>query len=169
MKEKQKQQNMIHLGTHGEDYGNWMSNPVLYTIGGLLVVTGAVASLASTVFHVTVLSGLALIAAISLLLLLCWCGWIRRQYAFGGGGMMERVHHTVLSYLDFDGQGQLLDVGCGSGALRDSFWTWAAAPAHYPSGRPSSGRMPKSPASTIGVQPMATDRLCAKGIPPVKA
>ena len=79
MKEKQKQQNMIHLGTHGEDYGNWMSNPVLYTIGGLLVVTGAVASLASTVFHVTVLSGLALIAAISLLLLLCWCGWIRRQ------------------------------------------------------------------------------------------
>lgn len=30
---------------------------------------------------------------------------------------MERVHHTVLSYLDFDGQGQLLDVGCGSGAL----------------------------------------------------
>ena len=32
MKEKQKQQNMIHLGTHGEDYGNWMSNPVLYTI-----------------------------------------------------------------------------------------------------------------------------------------
>lgn len=117
MKEKQKQQNMIHLGTHGEDYGNWMSNPVLYTIGGLLVVTGAVASLASTVFHVTVLSGLALIAAISLLLLLCWCGWIRRQYAFGGGGMMERVHHTVLSYLDFDGQGQLLDVGCGSGAL----------------------------------------------------
>ena len=87
MKEKQKQQNMIHLGTHGEDYGNWMSNPVLYTIGGLLVVTGAVASLASTVFHVTVLSGLALIAAISLLLLLCWCGWIRRQYAFGGGGI----------------------------------------------------------------------------------
>ena len=47
VEEKQKQQDMIHLGTHGEDYGNWMSNPVLYTIGGLLVVTGAVASLAS--------------------------------------------------------------------------------------------------------------------------
>ena len=117
MQQKRNQQAEIRLGSHGEDYGSWMSNPVLYTIGGLLVVTGAVASLASTVFHVTVLSGLALIAAISLLLLLCWCGWIRRQYAFGGGGMMERVHHTVLSYLDFDGQGQLLDVGCGSGAL----------------------------------------------------
>ena len=117
MQQKRNQQAEIRLGSHGEDYGNWMSNPVLYTIGGLLVVTGEVASLASTVFHVTVLSGLALIAAISLLLLLCWCGWIRRQYAFGGGGMMERVHHTVLSYLDFDGQGQLLEVGCGSGPL----------------------------------------------------
>ena len=101
MQQKRNQQAEIRLGSHGEDYGSWMSNPVLYTIGGILVVTGAVASLASTVFHVTVLSGLALITAISLLLLLCWCGWIRRQYAFGGGGMMERVHHTVLSYLDF--------------------------------------------------------------------
>ena len=33
------------------------------------------------------------------------------------GGMMEQVHQVVLSHLDFDGQGQLLDVGCGSGAL----------------------------------------------------
>ena len=30
---------------------------------------------------------------------------------------MERVHQVVLSHLDFDGQGQLLEVGCGSGAL----------------------------------------------------
>ena len=31
--------------------------------------------------------------------------------------MMERVHRVVLSHLDFDGKGTLLDVGCGSGAL----------------------------------------------------
>ena len=30
---------------------------------------------------------------------------------------MERVHQIVLSHLDFEGQGQLLEVGCGSGAL----------------------------------------------------
>lgn len=30
---------------------------------------------------------------------------------------MEQVHQTVLSHLDFDGKGQILDVGCGSGAL----------------------------------------------------
>ena len=31
--------------------------------------------------------------------------------------MMERVHQTILSHLDYDGKGTLLDVGCGSGAL----------------------------------------------------
>ena len=31
--------------------------------------------------------------------------------------MMERVHQTILSSLDFDGQGSLLEVGCGSGAM----------------------------------------------------
>ena len=30
---------------------------------------------------------------------------------------MERVHQVVLSHLDFDGEGTLLEVGCGSGAL----------------------------------------------------
>ena len=52
-----------------------------------------------------------------LVALLCWMAWIRRQYAFGKGGMMEKVHQTILSSLDFDGHGSLLEVGCGSGAL----------------------------------------------------
>ena len=29
-----KQEN-IRLGTHGEDYGSWMSNPAFYIIGGI--------------------------------------------------------------------------------------------------------------------------------------
>lgn len=45
------------------------------------------------------------------------CLWIRRQYAAKGGGLMEKVHAHVLANLDFDGQGTLLEVGCGSGAL----------------------------------------------------
>ena len=42
--------------------------------------------------------------------------------------MMERVHQVVLSHLDFGGQGQLLDVGCGSGALSiRAALTWHSA------------------------------------------
>lgn len=117
MKEKQARQAEIRLGTHGEDYGSWMSNPVFYMIGGLLAVTVLLSTLFFAVFHLTGLSVVFGVAAAALLALLCWITWIRRQYAFGGGGMMERVHQTVLSHLDFDGTGRLLEVGCGSGAL----------------------------------------------------
>ena len=34
-----------------------------------------------------------------------------------GGRHEDRTHLVVLSHLDFDGQGQLLEVGCGSGPL----------------------------------------------------
>ena len=94
-----------------------MSNPVFYMVGGLLTLAVVLAALSFTVFHLTVLGVIFIIAAAVFLVLLCWITWIRRQYAFGGGGMMERVHQTILSYLDYDGKGTLLDVGCGSGAL----------------------------------------------------
>ena len=29
----------IRIGTHGEDYGNWMSSPVFYMLGALLVIS----------------------------------------------------------------------------------------------------------------------------------
>ena len=38
MKRNQWKQENIRLGTHGEDYGSWMSNPVFYIIGGIGVL-----------------------------------------------------------------------------------------------------------------------------------
>ena len=128
MKQNQVQQKEIRLGTHGEDYGSWMSNPVFYVVGALLALSVVLAVLSFAVFHITALGVVFVIAAVILLALLLWCAWIRRQYAFGGGGMMEQVHQVVLSHLDFDGQGQLLDVGCGSGALSiRAALTWRSA------------------------------------------
>ncbi len=117
MQDRNFRQAVIRLGTHGENYRSWMSNPVFYVIGGLLALAAMLAVLSFTVFHITALGVVFVIAAVLLLALLLWCAWIRRQYAFGGGGMMERTHLVVLSHLDFDGQGQLLEVGCGSGPL----------------------------------------------------
>ena len=117
MSENRSRWENIHLGTHGEKYGNWMSAPVFYMVGGLLVLAAVLAVLFFTVFRITVPGVIFAAAAAVLLALLLWITWIRRQYAFGGGGMMERVHQAVLSHLDYDGNGNLLDVGCGSGAL----------------------------------------------------
>ena len=117
MKQNQVQQKEIRLGTHGEHYGSWMSNPVFYVVGGLFALAVVLTVLSFAVFHITALGVVFVIAAVILLALLLWCAWIRRQYAFGGGGMMDRTHLVVLSHLNFDGQGSLLEVGCGSGAL----------------------------------------------------
>ena len=110
-------QKRIRVGTHGEDYGSWMSNPVFYVFGGIALVALVLAVLSFTVFKVTALGVVFAVVVAALLALLGWMAWVRRQYAFGKGGMMERVHQTLLSSLDFDGQGSLLEVGCGSGAL----------------------------------------------------
>lgn len=117
MKQNKIQQKKIRLGTHGEDYGSWMSNPVFYMVGTLMALATVLSALSFGIFHLSWLGVVFGLLAVAFLVLLCWCGWIRKQYAFGGGGMMEQVHQIVLSHLDFDGQGQLLDVGCGSGAL----------------------------------------------------
>ena len=85
MKQNQVQQKAIRLGTHGENYGSWMSNPVFYVLGALLALSVVLAVLSFTVFHITVLGVVFVIAAAILLALLLWCAWIRRQYAFGGG------------------------------------------------------------------------------------
>lgn len=112
-----KVQKQIRVGTHGEDYGSWMSNPVFYVFGGIELAALVLTVLSFTVFKLTVLGIVFAAATVILLALLGWMAWIRRQYAFGKGGMMERVHQTILSSLDFDGHGSLLEVGCGSGAL----------------------------------------------------
>ena len=112
-----KSQKAIRLGTHGEDYGSWMSNPVFYMVGGLTALAALLAVLSFAVFHIFVPGILFVIIVAGLLALLGWITWIRRQYAFDGGRIMERVHQTILSHMDYDGKGTLLDVGCGSGAL----------------------------------------------------
>ena len=117
MKQNQDRQADIRLGTHGENYGNWMSTPVFYMVGGLLALAVLLAALSFAVFRLAVTGILFAATAVLLLALLFWISWIRRQYAFGGGGVMERVHKKILSQRDYDGQGALRDVGCGSGAL----------------------------------------------------
>ena len=97
-------------------------------IGGLLALSVVLAVLSFTVFRLPWLGAVFSVAAAAFLALLCWCGWIRKQYAFGGGGMMERTHQCLLAHLGFDGKGTLLDVGCGSGALSiRAALTWRAA------------------------------------------
>jgi ubiquinone/menaquinone biosynthesis C-methylase UbiE len=111
------EQKNIKIGTHGEQYGNWMSNLVFYILGVVIAVAALLAVLSFAVFRLPVLGVIFLVLLAVVVAVTCWFAWIRKQYSFGGGGVMDRVHQVLLSYLDFDGQGTLLEVGCGSGPL----------------------------------------------------
>ena len=60
----------IRVGTHGEDYGSWMSNPVFYVYGGLALVTLVLTVLSFTVFHLTALGVVCAVVTAVLLALL---------------------------------------------------------------------------------------------------
>lgn len=100
MRTTKAEQERVSLGTHGEDYGNWMSNPVFYILGGITILAAALTVISFAVFRVTAAGAVCAVITAALLGLLGWITWIRRQYAFGGGGIMEQVHRTVLSHLD---------------------------------------------------------------------
>ena len=112
MQDRNYQQAAIRLGTHGENYGSWMSNPVFYVVGGLFALAVVLAVLSFAVFHITALGVVFVIAAVILLALFLWCAWIRRQYAFGGGGsgplsiraalMWPEVNVTGIDYWGVD-------------------------------------------------------------------
>ncbi|MBQ1492112.1 MAG: class I SAM-dependent methyltransferase [Blautia sp.] len=108
---------IVQIGTHGEEYGNWMSNPVFYMLGGCMALLAVLAALFFWVLHLPVLGIIFSIILLVVIGLTGWFAWIRKQYSFGGGGMMGKVHQSLLSHLNFDGQGTILEVGCGSGPL----------------------------------------------------
>ena len=74
-----RKQEPVRLGTHGENYGNWMSAPVFYMVGALVVLMAALCVISHFIPGMRLLGVLALIAAAAVLILLGWITWIRKN------------------------------------------------------------------------------------------
>ena len=75
MQQKRNQQAEIRLGSHGEDYGSWMSNPVFYIIGGITALAVVLAILSFSVIHITALGVLFSVVTAALAALLVCVAW----------------------------------------------------------------------------------------------
>ena len=89
------------------DYGNWVSKRLIYTFSILGIVFLALA------FLVWVL----VIPALLCLLVALYFAYARYLFSPKGGNVQNRIWETVISNLDWNGEGQALDIGCGNGAL----------------------------------------------------
>ncbi len=101
------------------DYANWIPKH-------LVVKIGASAGAALVLFLLSFMFG-GLITAVVRVVLLCatlvfcffffYMSHARRLLSYDGGGVQGKILDNVLRYLQWDGNGKLLDIGCGSGAM----------------------------------------------------
>ena len=99
------------------NYGNWVPEKALYMLFGLAAVFLVITVILQIMLGkpvITAISGIicALILAEAIYMYIC-----HEEFAFGKGNMMAGVHKHLVDHLDWDGNGKLLDIGCGAAAL----------------------------------------------------
>lgn len=99
------------------NYGNWVPEKALYMLfGGAVVLLGITIALQMTIGNpvITVIAGVVcvLVLAEAVYMLIC-----HEEFAFGKGNMMAGVHQHLVEHLEWNGEGKLLDIGCGAAAL----------------------------------------------------
>lgn len=102
------------------DYANWIPRKLLAisgALGGILTVFFLLSFLLPGSAWITVLRIPLAAATIFALLFWGYMAHARRLLSYEGGGVQGMILDNVLRYLDWDGSGRLLDIGCGSGAL----------------------------------------------------
>lgn len=89
------------------EYGNWISKRIIFLSGFL----GFVFLALGLMFWVLI------IPAVLFLLVSVYFLYVRYQFSSRGGNVQDHIWTLVLANLDWNGEGQALDIGCGNGAL----------------------------------------------------
>lgn len=107
-------ENLTNVGT---DYGNWVPAAMMKTLWAVIGILCVLELL--NLWHLkSVAVGIVLAAALAAVLIFTlYMQACRRRFAFDGGGLMGEIHQYLTEHCLWDGQGVLLDIGCGAGAL----------------------------------------------------
>jgi ubiquinone/menaquinone biosynthesis C-methylase UbiE len=89
------------------DYGNWVSKKYLYIPGVLGVFLLAISFLIPLV---AILAFLFFIAFI-------YFAYARYRFSPAGGNLQSQIQDLVLNRLKWDGNGKIIDIGCGNAPL----------------------------------------------------
>ena len=98
---------MNKLNLEKPDYGNWVSQKLIYTPAVIGLVFLGLA------FFFSIL----IIIAILFFLISAYFAYARYLFSPRGGNIQFRVRELLLENLDWDGEGQVIDIGCGNAPL----------------------------------------------------
>ena len=99
--------------TQTPDYGNWVPRKMLCMDGFVIIVL-----ILLTIFVPII----ALKIIFSICVVICLVAFIyfyKAYYVFSykGGALSRKILDMLLAYIEWNGKGSILDIGCGSGAL----------------------------------------------------
>jgi len=99
-------------------YGNWVSDALILKFV-LLFLLFAVPDAALWVFVSGLIWLKVLLALLAALCLMCIWYFVRAKWLLSpeGGDVQNKIRDELVSRIDWNGSGQALDIGCGSGAL----------------------------------------------------
>jgi hypothetical protein len=89
------------------NYGNWVYAKLVYFPG----------LIALFFLGLSILIPVLIIGAVIFFLPSVYFGYARYRFSPGGGNIQARIQDLVLDYLDWDGAGKVLDIGCGNAPL----------------------------------------------------
>lgn len=102
------------------DYASWVPKK-------LVIALGSVGGLFLLLFLLSFLLKGSLVLTIARIIFLCiavfaigfclYMGHARTLLSYEGGGVQGKILDNVVNHLKWDGEGTLLDIGCGSGAM----------------------------------------------------
>jgi len=93
--------------TEKPNYGNWVSTRLIYVPGTITLIFVGLA----------IMFPFLLVVAALFLLVSLYFVYARYLFSPQGGNLQDRVRGLVLSNLDWNGDGQILDIGCGNASL----------------------------------------------------
>ena len=88
-------------------YGNWVATKFIYV--PLIIGVG--------LLGLALLSPLWGLFALPFLLSAAYFAWARRAFSSEGGDVQAKLWRLLLERLDWNGEGEALDVGCGNGPI----------------------------------------------------
>lgn len=107
---------MIQVGNKNTNYGNWVPAAMMRSCGIVLAVL-IVLTMVCIDFQFKIPAAILGILGAVVLIFTMYMKKCRDIFDFNKGGMMGKVHQYLVDHMKWDGNGTLLDIGCGAGAL----------------------------------------------------
>ena len=99
------------------DYGNWVPVSMIQGAAAVLGVLALLDILSLLLWKNVPVSVVVTIVFLVVLAFTLYMWKCRQKFSFEKGRLMGEIHEFLVEHLPWNGEGKLLDIGCGAGAL----------------------------------------------------